>query len=107
MTESTVLAPPKISSAEIVEAQRSVLWDCLAPYYDQPLVLDRGRGSRVWDVEGREYLDLFGGILTTGIGHAHPRVVSAVYEGHGQTCLPMGFGGRAEHGQTSLPMPPS
>lgn len=80
MTESTVLAPPKISSAGIVQAQRSVLWDCLAPYYDQPLVLDRGKGSRVWDVEGREYLDFFGGILTTGIGHAHPRVIRAVHE---------------------------
>ena len=43
------------------------------PLYEQPLVLDEGEGVRVRDVDGREYLDLFSGILTTSVGHCHPR----------------------------------
>ena len=43
-----------------------------------PLVLARGQGSLVWDVEGREYLDFVGGIGVLNVGHNHPRVVEAV-----------------------------
>lgn len=50
----------------------------LQNYKQQPIVLERGLGSRVWDADGREYLDLLGGIATCGLGHCHPEVVSAV-----------------------------
>lgn len=43
-----------------------------------PLVLSRGQGSLVWDVEGREYLDFVCGIGVLNVGHNHPRVVEAV-----------------------------
>jgi acetylornithine aminotransferase len=42
------------------------------------LVLTRGKGSRVWDEDGREYVDLLGGIAVNSLGHAHPAVVEAV-----------------------------
>ncbi len=42
------------------------------------LPLVRGAGSRVWDADGREYLDFVGGIATNALGHAHPAVVEAV-----------------------------
>jgi len=42
------------------------------------LMLARGRGVRVWDVEGREYVDLLGGIAVNALGHAHPALVAAV-----------------------------
>ncbi|WP_275693270.1 acetylornithine transaminase [Nocardioides sp. TF02-7] len=44
------------------------------------LVLARGRGARVWDVDGREYVDLLAGIAVNALGHAHPRLVAAVTE---------------------------
>lgn len=47
-------------------------------YGTPPLALDRGEGVRVWDVDGREYLDFVGGIAVTSLGHAHPAVVAAV-----------------------------
>ncbi|WNG48620.1 aspartate aminotransferase family protein [Archangium minus] len=50
----------------------------LQNYKQQPIVLERGLGSRVWDADGREYLDLLGGIATCGLGHCHPEVVAAV-----------------------------
>jgi acetylornithine aminotransferase len=42
------------------------------------LVLTRGEGARVWDEDGREYLDLFGGIAVNALGHNHPALVGAV-----------------------------
>ena len=45
-----------------------------------PLVLVRGAGVRVWDSDGREYLDMAGGIAVCSLGHAHPKVTAAIQE---------------------------
>jgi acetylornithine/N-succinyldiaminopimelate aminotransferase len=51
----------------------------LMPNYGLPRVaLTRGEGCRVWDADGREYLDLFAGIAVSSLGHAHPALVAAV-----------------------------
>jgi acetylornithine aminotransferase len=42
------------------------------------LVLARGEGAHVWDVDGNEYVDLLGGIAVNALGHAHPAIVEAV-----------------------------
>jgi len=42
------------------------------------LVLTRGEGAHVWDEDGREYVDLLGGIAVNALGHAHPAIVEAV-----------------------------
>jgi acetylornithine aminotransferase len=47
-------------------------------YGTPPVALVRGAGSRVWDADGRDYLDLLGGIAVSSLGHAHPAVVEAV-----------------------------
>ncbi len=65
-------------SAEIIAAHREHVFPCVRPLYDVPLVLDEGRGVWVRDADGVEYLDLFSGILSTSVGHCHPRVVEAV-----------------------------
>ncbi|GAB2756141.1 acetylornithine transaminase [Nocardioides pakistanensis] len=44
------------------------------------LVLTRGEGARVWDADGKEHLDLLGGIAVNALGHAHPALVTAVSE---------------------------
>ena len=44
------------------------------------LVLDRGEGSYVWDVTGRRYLDLGGGIAVCSLGHANPKITEALAE---------------------------
>jgi acetylornithine aminotransferase len=43
-----------------------------------PIALARGQGTRVWDADGRDYLDLYAGIAVSSLGHAHPAVVEAV-----------------------------
>src|SRR4028118_753806 len=50
----------------------------LRPPRPPPFAPARGGGATVWDVDGREYTDLLGGIATTILGHAHPRVVEAI-----------------------------
>ncbi len=53
----------------------------LTPNYRQaPLALVRGEGSRVWDADGREYLDCIAGIATCALGHCHPALVEALEE---------------------------
>jgi predicted acetylornithine/succinylornithine family transaminase len=49
-------------------------------YGRTPICLVRGDGTRVWDSDGREYLDFTAGIAVTGLGHCHPRVTGAIQE---------------------------
>ena len=49
-------------------------------YVRQPIVIERGQGTVVWDVEGKEYLDFVGGLAVTSLGHAPPVVVQAAAE---------------------------
>ncbi|MQF64626.1 aspartate aminotransferase family protein [SAR202 cluster bacterium AC-409-J13_OGT_754m] len=44
----------------------------------QPVVIERGLGTRVWDVNGKEYLDFTAGWAVTNIGHSHPAIVDAI-----------------------------
>ncbi|MHC5613482.1 MAG: acetylornithine/succinylornithine family transaminase [Nostoc sp.] len=50
----------------------------MSTYARFPLALERGAGCRVWDTQGREYLDFVAGIATCTLGHAHPAMVEAV-----------------------------
>jgi len=69
-----------MQTQQILDKQQQYLWPNHILYYTEPLPLDHGEGLYVWDVEGRRYLDFFGGILTTSVGHNHPQVVEAVRE---------------------------
>ncbi|MES4890550.1 acetylornithine transaminase [Streptomyces sp. NPDC096012] len=61
-------------------AELTARWQgALMNNYGTPrLPLVRGAGTKVWDAEGREYLDFVGGIATNALGHAHPAIVEAV-----------------------------
>ena len=52
----------------------------LQNYARYPLVLARGKGCHVYDLEGRRYLDFIAGIGVNALGHAHPRIVAAIRE---------------------------
>ena len=47
-------------------------------YTRKPLVIVKGKGSKVWDIGGREYLDFFPGWAVSGLGHAHPLISKAI-----------------------------
>ena len=44
----------------------------------QPIFMERGKGSRIWDVDGNEYVDFHNGFGVMVVGHAHPKIVEAV-----------------------------
>lgn len=52
----------------------------LNTYTRMPISLARGKGSRVWDLEQREYLDFFPGWGVSGLGHCYPKVTSSIKE---------------------------
>jgi acetylornithine/N-succinyldiaminopimelate aminotransferase len=70
-----------MSLAELQELERTSV---IGSYARFPVEFVRGEGSRLWDVEGNEYLDFLCGISVTNIGHCHPHVVQAVREQVGQ-----------------------
>ncbi len=72
LTPVASIAPPQaFSHAEFDEY-------VVTSYARFPITLERGQGCRVWDSEGREYLDFVAGIATCTLGHAHPAMVEAV-----------------------------
>lgn len=69
------------TNAELIEKARRAL---LPNYQPPPFVLAEGRGCRVRDVEGHEYLDFSGGIAVLSVGHAHPTLAAAIAEQAGR-----------------------
>ncbi len=45
-----------------------------------PLALDRAKGAKVWDMDGKEYIDMLAGIAVNNVGHCHPTVVKAIQQ---------------------------
>jgi acetylornithine/N-succinyldiaminopimelate aminotransferase len=64
-------------TATWVERYQGAVMDTFGP---PRLVLVRGEGAHVWDADGKEYVDLLGGIAVNALGHAHPALVAAVTE---------------------------
>jgi 4-aminobutyrate aminotransferase-like enzyme len=76
MTEAAQLG----RAEELVRKQKEYLFPSVLTYYAEPLVLDRGKGMCLYDVDGREYLDFFGGILTVIAGHCNDRITDALVD---------------------------
>ena len=49
-------------------------------YHPLPVVLSRGRGTLVWDVDGKEYFDFLSAYSAVNQGHGHPKIVQALAE---------------------------
>ena len=68
-------------SAEVMERYRKVMFAAAAPYHgDKPLVVDYAKDQYIWDVDGRRYLDFFGGILTVSVGHCNDEITERTIE---------------------------
>ncbi len=74
MTQATLAAPT--SPFDFADFDRYVM----GTYARFPIAIDRGRGCRLWDSTGKEYLDFVAGIATCTLGHAHPVMIEALSE---------------------------
>src|SRR6266705_1939951 len=66
---------------EIIERERQFL---LQTYHRYPLILQRGQGVFLYDLDGKRYLDFVAGLGVNALGHAHPRIVKVIREQAGR-----------------------
>ena len=64
---------------QLILAGKEFLFPAVFHYFDEPLVVESAKDQYVWDVEGRQYLDFFGGIVTISVGHLNEKVNRAVH----------------------------
>ena len=64
-----------VSVEELQELERRY---AMPTYARASVEFVRGEGARLWDAEGREYLDFFAGLSVHNLGHCHPRIVAAI-----------------------------
>ena len=82
-----------LTREEINRKQKEYIFPSVTNYFSDPLPIERGLMQHVWDVEGKKYLDFFGGIVTISVGHCNPRVISRTKAQidrlqHVSTCFP-------------------
>ncbi len=87
MRDNGVFRPTQ--SSRTMTATTSDLYSLSERYYlpvyrPRRIVLDHGQGARVWDRDGREYVDFGAGIAVNALGHAHPALVAALTEQAGK-----------------------
>ena len=68
------------NAPDTIQKHRDFLFPAVSMYYQDPIALDHGEGMYVWDEDGTKYLDCFGGVLTTSVGHVHPKVTEAIID---------------------------
>ena len=64
---------------EIILANKEFLFPAVFHYYKEPLVVARAKDQYLWDAEGNQYLDFFGGIVTVSVGHCNEKVNATVH----------------------------
>jgi 4-aminobutyrate aminotransferase-like enzyme len=67
-----------MTKEEIILANKEFLFPAVFHYYKEPLVIARGKNQYVWDADGNQYLDFFGGIVTVSVGHCNDAVNAQV-----------------------------
>jgi len=63
-----------MTKEEIIRKKQEFVFNCAATYFKDPMVIDHAKGQYVWDIDGNQFLDFLGGIVTVGVGHSNPRV---------------------------------
>jgi len=64
-----------MKTQQLIEDEKKYL---IQTYQRPAMILDRGEGIKVWDLEGREYYDFIGGIAVNSLGYSHPKIVEAI-----------------------------
>jgi alanine-glyoxylate transaminase/(R)-3-amino-2-methylpropionate-pyruvate transaminase len=78
MSTTKTDAPTSALTKSVREKHKQYMFPATIQYYAEPIVPTEGKGLRLKDADGNEYLDFFGGILTVSLGHANDRVNAAI-----------------------------
>lgn len=68
-----------MNKEEILLAQKEFLFPAVFHYFKEPLVISHAKDQYVWDADGKQYLDFFGGIVTVSVGHCNDQVNKKVH----------------------------
>src|SRR5512132_3380013 len=68
-----------MTKSEIILANKEFLFPCVFHFFKEPLVVARAKDQYVWDADGHQYLDFFGGIVTVSVGHCNETVNAKVH----------------------------
>src|SRR5690554_3004895 len=75
------MSVPDAAVTSIYDRYQQVMFPAAAPYYgEQAVVVERAKDQYVWDVDGRQYLDFFGGVLTISVGHCNDYVTERIID---------------------------
>jgi 4-aminobutyrate aminotransferase len=90
---TTPVDQSRLTREEINRKQKEFIFPSVTNYFADPVPMDRASMQHVWDVEGKKYLDFFGGIVTVSVGHCNPRVIEKTKAQidkmqHVSTCFP-------------------
>ena len=69
-----------MTKQEIILANKEFLFPSVFHYYKEPLVILRAKDQYVWDADGNQYLDFFGGIVTVSVGHCNDQVNAKIHK---------------------------
>jgi 4-aminobutyrate aminotransferase len=69
-----------MNKEEILLAQKEFLFPAVFHYFKEPLLISHAKDQYVWDADGKQYLDFFGGIVTVSVGHCNEQVNRKVHE---------------------------
>ena len=69
-----------MTKQEIILANKEFLFPSVFHYYKEPLVILRAKDQYVWDADGNQYLDFFGGIVTVSVGHCNEQVNAKIHQ---------------------------
>jgi alanine-glyoxylate transaminase / (R)-3-amino-2-methylpropionate-pyruvate transaminase len=78
MSTTKTLAPTSPMTKSVRDKHKEFIFPAMIQYYAEPIVFTEGKGLRIRDADGNEYLDFFGGILTVSVGHANDKVNAAI-----------------------------
>ena len=68
-----------MNKEEILLAQKEFIFPSVFHYFKEPLVMSHAKDQYVWDIDGNQYLDFFGGIVTVSVGHCNEQVNAKVH----------------------------
>src|ERR1041384_3170282 len=74
------MSATSMTKDEIILANKDYLFPAVFHYYKDPLVVSHAKDQFVWDIDGNQYLDFFGGIVTVSVGHCNEQVNTKVHQ---------------------------
>jgi 4-aminobutyrate aminotransferase len=67
-----------MTKEELISKHKQYIFKCVTTYYKDPLIIDHAKNQYIWDLDGRQYLDFLGGIVTISVGHANDKVTAKI-----------------------------